>query len=992
MKLLKPISILIILLIFNFAYSISGELSQDLKERLKTLKEDEYISCLVMFRDRVSPGDIELCRKLKTQPERHSSIIYKLKDKKDKAQKDILSYLEEQKNKGSVKNYRSFWIVNGIQITSTKEEIEKIALRPEVEMVSPNYPVSLIAPVSEEVNSSKAGVIDYFQAIGVRELWKMGYTGKGRLVCGFDTGVEGSHPALFSNWKGGLQGGDGSEWFDPYGSSFPVDANGHGTHSMGIMAGKTTAETLGVAFGARWIAAGVIDRGRSFEETIADILSAFEWAIDPDGNPATTDDVPDVINNSWGIPLAAKPPCDQTFWSAIDNVEAAGIVVVFAAGNEGPSNSSIRTPADRATSPTNSFSVGAVDAQIYGFPIAPFSSRGPSDCDNITIKPEICAPGVSIRSSYLNGTYKALSGTSTAAPFVSGAVALLREFNPEVTVEEIKNALLLSSTDLGPIGEDNDYGWGLLNLKKALDFMPPPPFPKVWLDSAYVEKDTLVYPDGRIRSKIYLSLKNYGEGVDSLSLILKTMDSSVAIIEDSLYFDSIGSKMIELSINSPLVVSYGNNLPLDYPVIFYLKLYDSSRNYVDSLQFSVILKPASNYTSGEHNIGNVIFTLSNSGKYGLGEGSITPSGGKGFRFPKSGEDNLFEGAFLIGKSKEQVMDAARDGSGKSSENDFVPEGLLTISTPGELSDQDGIGIFSDRGAENRIGVEIVQKSFAFANPPDNDYVILEFNLKNKTSDTLRGIYPGLFFDWDINLFSPKDDLAGRDTVSNIPIVYQYDSTLSVYLTIFPLNQPPASYKLIDNQLYLYDGFTEGEKYLFLSGDTLIASDTASILYAGDWSIISSCGPFSIPPEESVIVGFVVVAGNSLFDLKENVKSAKIKYYDLRTEVESPEEPLVPTDYSLGQNYPNPFNPSTRIPFTVCGSQFIVHSPIHTTLTVYNILGQRVRTLVDENKLPGRYVVIWDGKDEKGKEASSGIYFYRLETSGFKETKKMLLLR
>ncbi|MDP2960813.1 MAG: FlgD immunoglobulin-like domain containing protein, partial [candidate division Zixibacteria bacterium] len=168
--------------------------------------------------------------------------------------------------------------------------------------------------------------------------------------------------------------------------------------------------------------------------------------------------------------------------------------------------------------------------------------------------------------------------------------------------------------------------------------------------------------------------------------------------------------------------------------------------------------------------------------------------------------------------------------------------------------------------------------------------------------------------------------------------------------------------------------------------------TASILYKGDWSIISSCGPFNIPPEESIMVGFAVVAGNSLFDLKENVKSAKIKYYDLRTEVESPEEPLVPTNYSLGQNYPNPFNPATTIPFQVYSLEFGVGRPIRTTLTVYNILGQRVRTLVDENKLPGRYEVIWDGKDEKGKEVSSGIYFYRLEIGGSKETEKMVLLK
>jgi len=101
---------------------------------------------------------------------------------------------------------------------------------------------------------------------------------------------------------------------------------------------------------------------------------------------------------------------------------------------------------------------------------------------------------------------------------------------------------------------------------------------------------------------------------------------------------------------------------------------------------------------------------------------------------------------------------------------------------------------------------------------------------------------------------------------------------------------------------------------------------------------------------------------------------------------------IPEDFSLGRNYPNPFNPSTTIPFTVYGSQFIVHSPIHTTLKIYNILGQLVRTLVDEEKKPGSYKIIWDGKDNSGKEVSSGIYFYQLKTEDYTTTRKMVLLR
>jgi hypothetical protein len=104
-----------------------------------------------------------------------------------------------------------------------------------------------------------------------------------------------------------------------------------------------------------------------------------------------------------------------------------------------------------------------------------------------------------------------------------------------------------------------------------------------------------------------------------------------------------------------------------------------------------------------------------------------------------------------------------------------------------------------------------------------------------------------------------------------------------------------------------------------------------------------------------------------------------------------EEPvLVPTEFSLSQNYPNPFNPSTIIKFKVQGSRFKV--PLPTTLKVYNVLGQKVRTLVDEPKQTGEYEAIWDGKDDKGEVMASGIYFYQLKAGNLTDTKKMLLLK
>lgn len=110
-----------------------------------------------------------------------------------------------------------------------------------------------------------------------------------------------------------------------------------------------------------------------------------------------------------------------------------------------------------------------------------------------------------------------------------------------------------------------------------------------------------------------------------------------------------------------------------------------------------------------------------------------------------------------------------------------------------------------------------------------------------------------------------------------------------------------------------------------------------------------------------------------------------------TKVEE-EEVALPLVFELGQNYPNPFNPITAIPFQVRSLEFGVWRPVHTTLTIYNILGERVRTLLDENRLPGSYQVIWDGKDEKGKEVASGVYFYKLKVGENSVTKRMVLLR
>jgi hypothetical protein len=96
-------------------------------------------------------------------------------------------------------------------------------------------------------------------------------------------------------------------------------------------------------------------------------------------------------------------------------------------------------------------------------------------------------------------------------------------------------------------------------------------------------------------------------------------------------------------------------------------------------------------------------------------------------------------------------------------------------------------------------------------------------------------------------------------------------------------------------------------------------------------------------------------------------------------------PLIPYTFDLGQNYPNPFNPSTAINYSV-------EHKCKVDISIFNILGQKVSALVDDEMDAGVYQAIWDGKDDNGAQVASGIYFYKMITSDYVETRKMVLMR
>ena len=470
----------------------AGEIDLGLQEVIAERPATDTLSTLIYLKPQV---DIDLMNQDFNQTRtplntRHELVVNSLRNTAEATQPSFRNHLEELLRAGRIERFDAIWITNAFRVDAPAAELKLLVEHPDVGTVYYNYPIQLIEPETPEPGklqpdaplptgprSPELGV----QAVRAPEVWARGYTGQGILVSTLDTGVDGNHPALASRWRGVADSRyvDHPEWafFDPVTSwTFPQDSGSHGTHTMGSVCGGAPGNEVGVAPGAQWIHAAVIDRV-DLSTTVADAILAFQWLIDPDGDPSTNWDVPAVCSNSWGIATwhSVAPynePCDPSFWSYLDACEAAGIVILFSAGNEGPSSDTLRRPADRAIDDYHTCAVGGIDANSPpNWTMYSGSSRGPTLCTltgEPAIKPDIAAPAVSVISSVPGGSYGPKTGTSMASPHVNGVVALIREACPDLTVQDVKQVMYETALDLGSTGKDNDYGYGLVDAYEAV--------------------------------------------------------------------------------------------------------------------------------------------------------------------------------------------------------------------------------------------------------------------------------------------------------------------------------------------------------------------------------------------------------------------------------------------------------------------------------------------------------------------------------------------
>ncbi len=348
--------------------------------------------------------------------------------------------LEVEKLEGLVANLHTVNLGQGSQFYRA---LEALKADPSVEYAEPDYQVSINfgskqpapapAPAPQPTSTptptlgtpndpsfSKEWALYGSSAYGVnvKPLWLTGATGSKKVVVAIvDTGVDYTHPDLKAN----LDTADGYNFVAN--SSNADDDNGHGSHVAGIIGavGNNAQGVVGVNWNVSIIPIKFLDSSGS--GSTSDGIKGINWAVSHGAR---------VINCSWG-----GPDGSQALKDAIDAARRSGVLVIVAAGNESANNDTTASyPANFHLD--NMITVAATDVNGK---LASFSNYGKKLVD-------IAAPGVDIYSSYKDGQYKSLSGTSMATPMVAGVAALVLSKDPSATYQSVKDAIFRCGTPL----------------------------------------------------------------------------------------------------------------------------------------------------------------------------------------------------------------------------------------------------------------------------------------------------------------------------------------------------------------------------------------------------------------------------------------------------------------------------------------------------------------------------------------------------------------
>ena len=353
-----------------------------------------------------------------------------------------------------------------------------------------------------------------------------------------------------------------------------------------------------------------------------------------------------------------------------------------------------------------------------------------------------------------------------------------------------------------------------------------------------------------------------------------------------------------------------------------------------------------------HDTGSVQFEVFADGNLGTQPIGNNEFPGTGFVF--DGDLGLFTSQFVVAASESQVS-----GSYYGTDTEWITTDELSLAAPPTDFDQAFAAAFDDSGAANPIGLDVDQYSYS---ADGDDYVTVSYDITNTSGADLADIYVGIFADWDVGTF--EQNLGGFDEDNNLVYVYDDSGTSSNYFGVAALDGAEVS-----GVFYEALGGTETDDDIYFYLTTILPDPEL----VDDRRVTVGVGPYDIADGEEITVSFAFVGGESLEDIMANAAAAQGN--PVAVEASTPDGTFV-----LETAYPNPFASSTTIGFTLPTTQDV-------KLTVYDVLGRRVATLIDGIRQAGEQTIRFDASS-----LPSGMYLYRLEAGGTQLTQRITLVR
>lgn len=637
------------------------------------------------------------------------------------------------------------------------------------------------------------------------------------------------------------------------------------------------------------------------------------------------------------------------FQTVCNNAWNAGSMVFGSAGNEG-----LNIPRYPAAY-DNVVSVAATN-----------SSDLKASFSNYHSSVDISAPGDAILSTLYNNTYATFSGTSMSTPITAGVAALIKSKYPSWTNSQILSRLLEGVDSIYHINQQyiGMLGTGRVNALKCVTDLPIIALISYQAsDSLFGNNDGVFEVDEVVT--ISFTYKNIWRSGNNISLRLLSTDPNIEIVQDSIFVGNLSAyHTYSTVVTNTFRVKAKPNCPFDRSVTFKLGTSNNALPNDPTNNFNVTFRQG----WVTHTVNNLKLSLTRDAAVGKKPQPY----GNGLNITGYSGNQIFEGGLMIGVNQNQVSDVCRRAiiPSNQADTDFVSLNAYTLNKPGSISDEDGRGRFNDDGAgSSKIGVTVNSYSYAWNNSQDQDYIIIRHVIRNTSGSNLTNLHAGIFI-----MFTPNgqtsQNMSTVDSVNRIGYTYNTNNS-NPYLGVALLSGQNLNFRAY-NISELTNGFTSEEKWTGLSQGISVPS-----LGPGLNGFVVSAGPMNINSGDSVVVGFAVVKGNDLNQLITNSNRAKNRFSVIGIEQVSYNIPLT---YALYQNYPNPFNPSTKIRFDIPGSS-------NVKISLYDILGREVRKFIDDKLEAGSYLLNLDLSS-----LPSGIYFYRMETQGFTETRKMILLK